>query len=134
MGKNTYEIIPVSKPVDRDELVRIVTSYILAHLKKCEVETGQEGDEYTILIGVSKNKKKSFITLKILFSENSCAVKFESSSARPVANVALAAVTAAAMPAMWVSYGGLLATAGYRVVYMKNLKKDVLRLIRAYVS
>ena len=137
MSKKMYEVIPVTKPIDKEKLVNDVSIYLYSRLVNCKIETNVNNSTCTILVSPKPRKNKKvvaniqFIVVEMIVHDDSCAVNISSSKARPIFNVALAAVMApVALPVS----GLLTGTAAYRLWYASGLKKDLVKYISAYVS
>lgn len=133
MGKK-YEIIPIKKEIDGKDLLDNVVIYLYSRLKECQIETNINGSTYTILVSPVSGKKESkvnYITVEMIIHEDSCAVYFKSSKARPIFNMTFALATAPfALPA-----SGLLMGSGLLRLWNHNeFKKDVIKYISTYVS
>lgn len=134
MNKKTYEIIPVKKEINGEQLLNDVVIYLYSRLKECQIEKNINGNTYTILVSPVSKKKRSktvYITVEMIVHNDSCAIYFNSSKARPIFNMTFALVAAPfALPA-----SGLLMGSGLlRLWNHKEFKKDVIKYISTYVS
>lgn len=130
------KIIHVSKQVDGIELMNTVAKYIQSRINNCTIEAGSEGNTYTILVTPATNvqnkmSKPIFIIVQIILHEDSCAISYEYTKARPAFNAAFAIVAA---PICLPLSGVLLGTAAYRIMFSTKLRNDLFRYIACYVN
>ncbi|MCM1048816.1 MAG: hypothetical protein NC433_10360 [Clostridiales bacterium] len=136
MRKNTYEMIPINKPIENDKLLENVVIYLYSRLKECQIETNVEGNTYTILASPKlrfskKTSKTVYLTLQMIIHKDSCSVHFSTSKVKPNMNFAIAVCMAPiSLPVSGVMLGsGLL-----RLWNHKIFQDDVIKYIRTYVS
>ena len=134
MKKNTYEMIPITKPVNGKKLLDNVVIYLYSRLKECQIETNIRGNIYTILAYASRGNKKrglGYITIEMIIHDDSCAVRFQSSKHKPIFNFVFAVAAApVALPVSAILTGtGLLNLSSHH-----EFKKDVIKYIKTYVN
>lgn len=125
----------VEKEVEADKFFDDVVLFVMSHLNECQVEKKVVGNYYTAIFYLKKKNGQKIempcITLEMIIQMNLCGVYFNYSKARPALN---AVVAAAAAPIYLPASGILLGTAGLRLWHGNNLKKDVMRYIKEYIS
>lgn len=134
MSKKTYEMIPITKPVNGKELLDNVVIYLYSRLRECQIETNANENIYTILVSSTSGRKQNkltYITIEIILHSDSCAVSFASSKNRPRLNIALAIV---AVPVSSLLSGMLAGTGLLRLWNHHAFKKDVIKYIETYTK